>query len=1316
MNLGDLWGWEKRKLGCRIRAETQNPALDEIRERLSKMSGRRPQTTGAGKALRTGRVRDELSRPTTAALGDGAAGGLTASSTAALVAYQRDALPKEISKTRKNINKKFFQIPRSPPAKIMLDLQKDRLRLPPPTAGGDAPPREPEGEAPPVAVGAMRPKTTGGAGGRSGTNRRGLPDKARSASPESPEKGKEVEGDARVVDKDHVFPPYHGDLFMTRGVYMGGIIYQSRLQDHAEGGRRRKGPGEDAERDREEAAKLLAAKLKAEEEERLRLSVPAKRDDPKAHEAKLHCANSLASWSTHAENAARLAEEGAVSAALVLSKDENADVRRACATAFKNMSQHAELCAQLVKHTAVPVISDLGVAAKDIAVSRDCGLALVNLTIMDGIEAKLVEDGVVIALMSLMNQHEELAELCSRGLFNLTCVDQPYMYMERVIKAFVSLASSTMAAVKHVCAAALCNLSDIKAVRSRIVEEGVVQVVGLLARGAEARTRRVCAIVLHSLASTRTCRADMVSKGAVQVLYALSSDVDTITLHYIASAIIRLAMEDQNLPRLVHEGGVTALCNICPVPARRVDDAALRVLGQGGVASVIALCSHASSEIREACAPRSSTSAGRGARRVSALAIPAIIALSRLPEPRTRMRCAATLCKLASVEANVGLMVERRRARFIDMLQTRDQEIVKHCCAALCRLAHEGSSAVTIAEGAVPHVIAGPAGGPCAMGTLGALVALARDRAGGRHDALRAVAFANLSHEPTVQGEMVAAGIVPVVAELSNSYCEENQLYCARALCNLGCHAGSEEAIVKQGGVAALMMICMVRAVSHLTKQVCAKALLNLLCTPAVRENWLPALAKEGLVQACSVLSRLSEEETMRVCASIFCTLSAQGPAGRAPWSSGGRRSARRARGRRVRADEPVHAGDPEAEVAADAYFLIAGDEACRLEMVEAKVLPVLITNARSPNGPTRQSCLRTCGAAAALEAEPAGDADAAAPAAAPADEKPRGDDVVQDLTLYIFTYMTFASEDHRVAMVRDDVVPALELLYRRLTLGGPPERARRVRLFVAAALRSLAAATAALDKLVEDGAVRLLCDMMCAEDDASNAEVFEHCARALYSVPREQRFNGVLLDQGALEAIPRLGALPECCALAAATLHLLSLEPPHREMIAREELASAGLVPLLIRLSRHGDDKVASSCSEALKNLSSGGSGGIEEGTVSTLIAMTLSGGPSTNAAALDADSLAELPQKPRRAALQAVAGARAPEPFRRLRAHTVSVMKMVGGIAGAGPAARAAGDGRPGHAGLSFLDSGDALEDDENMGASMMFAKITADAFSSA
>lgn len=53
--------------------------------------------------------------------------------------------------------------------------------------------------------------------------------------------------------------------------------------------------------------------------------------------------------------------------------------------------------------------------------------------------------------------------------------------------------------------------------------------------------------------------------------------------------------------------------------------------------------------------------------------------------------------------------------------------------------------------------------------------------------------------------------MVTVLTELSSSYKEKNQLYCARALCNLACHHGSEKALVEGGGVAALMMIALVR-------------------------------------------------------------------------------------------------------------------------------------------------------------------------------------------------------------------------------------------------------------------------------------------------------------------------------------------------------------------------------------------------------------------------------------------------------------------------------------------------------------------------
>lgn len=53
--------------------------------------------------------------------------------------------------------------------------------------------------------------------------------------------------------------------------------------------------------------------------------------------------------------------------------------------------------------------------------------------------------------------------------------------------------------------------------------------------------------------------------------------------------------------------------------------------------------------------------------------------------------------------------------------------------------------------------------------------------------------------------------MVGVLSELSTSYKEKTQLYCARALCNLACHHGSEKSLVDGGGVSALMMIALVR-------------------------------------------------------------------------------------------------------------------------------------------------------------------------------------------------------------------------------------------------------------------------------------------------------------------------------------------------------------------------------------------------------------------------------------------------------------------------------------------------------------------------
>ena len=1463
MNLGNLWVWEKRKLGCRTDVTAQNPALTEIQERLSKMTGieipkTSKQTSGVGvkatdahrpvTSINLSAVSDEKHNPMSTSL-------------ASLAAFQQDACSKSISKTRMNIYKRFSQVPRSPPAKVMLDLQKDRLQLP--VARGS---HQLEKDERHNGMQVSSPHRLQGASLAKAELTSFHPRLSHSKS-----HGDDKYGDLEVLGPKGRDPSLHR-------THMNNIVYQSRLSDHT-GSKINRHELLKKEAALSKQTPLVKDLVQEQNNKNPKVTQPIK--TPGLYEVRLHCANSLATWSTCRENAMRLVEEGAVTAAIVLSKDDNEEVRRVAATTFKNMSHHVALCEQLVERAAVPAVSDLGANSKEVSVARDCGVALVNLTCMDGIEAKIVEDGIVIALMSIMNKHAELAELCTRGLFNLTCVDQPYMYIERVVKAFVSLASQTLPVVKHLCAAAFCNLSDIKPLRPRIVEEGVVQVVGVLARGAESKTRRVCAIVVRSLASTRACRVDMVCKGAVQVLYALSSDVDTVTLHYIASAIIRLITEEQNLPRLIHEGGVTALCNICLrcprdtvttqlcasalrmmsrqavgrqaivqegcVPAlvtllhEASDSSTLlhgvsaltrvladeanheQVLGQGGVSAIINLCTHTCTRIRGSCAlALFNFSCGKAAseRSISASAIPAIINLTRLPEPLTRMLCAASLCKLASVEPNVSLMVDEGVVpAFIDMMQTRHQDIVKHCCAALCRLAHEGSCAVTITTGAVPHVIAGCGKGSdsathksccavlsaisahepcrqplCDLGALQALVTVAGDRTADDTTRLRcAVAFANLSHESAVQGPMIEAGIIPLIAELSNSYCEKNQLYCARALCNLGCRIGYEEKIVQQGGVTSLMMICMVRSVSHLTKQVCARAFLNLLNAPTVTENRLPQLAEEGLIQAMSSLSRLPEEETMSVCASIFCNLSAQGPVGRgllverrtslefffnlmrakdkATQTTCGK-AACNLIGHTESRQPAIRAGaisvlrslialdDPVAKVAAAESFLrIAEDRASRQEMVNSNVVVDLIKGANSPHFPTQKTCvcvlvqLAWCSSVrvpllnANIVNELVGLVKAGLSAGLQAEK-----DIVYKAILHIFTYMSFMSEEHRALMVYDNILQALEVLYQKLCLSDSAVDPSNAKVLVAVAIRSLTSAGDVLDKLINDGAVQLLFNIICANNEMPNDnELHAHCARALYSIVQQRRFNKILLDHNILKTIPILGNIPSCYALTAAVLHILALEPTHRELIAtslpvqhvvqlaqasddpnpsstaqscarifcllstctteaREILASAGLVPFFMRMSGHEDEKVAISYSEALKHLTSGNSSGIEEGSVSALISSIYTGVDDSKTIAPETDSLTELPTcllvedtyKPSDELLPTYL-------LGTFEAHTVPTAKIPGGIAGAGPPPPQPPEMNVQEAlNLTFEETMDIMEDDENTSASMIFAKM--------
>ncbi|CAM9672074.1 unnamed protein product, partial [Choristocarpus tenellus] len=446
------------------------------------------------------------------------------------------------------------------------------------------------------------------------------------------------------------------------------------------------------------------------------------------------------------------------------------------------------------------------------------------------------------------------------------------------------------------------------------------------------------------------------------------------------------------------------------------------ILQQGGLSCVLDLTTNHNHSIREACILvlfNFSCGAAVQEHVVQAGAVPAIISLCRGEgvQVASQRCCAATLCNLACIPSNITRMVEEGVIpSIIDLLKTGDIQCVKYCCAALCLVAQDVSNCVLIInEGAVPHMLAGAKEGDiltkqsccavlstlsskeesreqlCNCGALPALIQLASmdDEA----TKLRCViAFANLSCEYTIQGEMVNAGVVQVLTELSNSYKEETQLYSARALCNLACHHGSEAALVDGGGVSALMMIAMVRSVNLETKQICAKALLNLLT-----EDTLQRLLEEGLMSAATSLSKLDNEDSMRACTTVLAVLSAD-PGGRAKFVE--RKSALVAlfdllrssdQGTKVIcgkavcnlvscADSQLAAveagavaclcqlaklGVSEMEAStAETFFLVSGNDLCREEVFRT-ALPTIVYLSRSPNPDARWACARTLSALA---------------------------------------------------------------------------------------------------------------------------------------------------------------------------------------------------------------------------------------------------------------------------------------------------------------------------------------------------------------
>jgi len=414
MNLDKLWAWDKKKIPSKIRQETGNPAADDLRERLVELvGGNLTDLLAEMKKRKTGSSKTAAGEPQVPnpdyetdkkfkeILQRKHVLGATEQALEKVDEYGNPAMMKTLA--RRNYKKVFAAMPKLPPKRILLEIQRERSR----------PLILPNYEERIAAAARLERKLAKQRAARKAGGELG----ASNAKKETVVDG-DGKGDRGMTIKD-IFRMYLPDeMFEERPVLSDvdmnkerALMYLSRIggvkKESKEDGEDGEGDGDGADEKPEEEEKKEEKEDDADgdDETERRQSMTEEQlavlnDAPGTSdaEAKLYCATALCNWARNPSNAQRLAAEvtpfraplshvkapvprhpshrrnpmppallltfvahgqGAVRAIMRLSLEPIPGMYFFCAGAFRFMSDSLILATQMIDDGAISTINDI---------------------------------------------------------------------------------------------------------------------------------------------------------------------------------------------------------------------------------------------------------------------------------------------------------------------------------------------------------------------------------------------------------------------------------------------------------------------------------------------------------------------------------------------------------------------------------------------------------------------------------------------------------------------------------------------------------------------------------------------------------------------------------------------------------------------------------------------------------------------------------------------------------------------------------------------------------------------------------------------
>lgn len=469
------------------------------------------------------------------------------------------------------------------------------------------------------------------------------------------------------------------------------------------------------------------------------------------HEGKVLCSKVISNLATCQRSRAKMVDHKVVFTLLEFLKTGSADIEQQCALTVTRLAADQTCREKLIQHGAVKAIMEMSLRpSMTVETCRACAAALRTFVMDREIARRVVDGGGIRALVNFMYNVEDplTRQDCVRSLCWLFYYDDivPRLLEEDTVAAVIDAANPKDLISSTYCASAFYALSWHPLCSDTVMDATVIACLTSLCGSESLETRKRCVATLWSL-TQKEGRSENPAVSIPYLLQLLKTETDTDISRLCAAALCNLARDTRNCQRMLDEGAVEPIMQLC-----LMDNIQTKI--QCGAI----LC-------RLASEPRNRASL------TSEAYLRVLLQLIKVEDRFTQQRAVIAMVHMSEEPRARRILLDQAAATCLVQLSNKPDELIRRgCAAALCNLSYEVGSEKSIVK----------AGG---VACLLIIALVATDNADTKTTCVKGVF--NLLYDRSTHASMIADGIVWGFATLSKTDKPEVCRTCATALCNL---------------------------------------------------------------------------------------------------------------------------------------------------------------------------------------------------------------------------------------------------------------------------------------------------------------------------------------------------------------------------------------------------------------------------------------------------------------------------------------------------------------------------------------------------